>query len=56
MKEVVLVDAVRTPVGNHGGVFRDVDAKELARTVIARNRNPRLRRAARDFIVGHDNR
>jgi len=34
MKEVVIVDAVRTPVGNHGGAFRDVDAKELARTVI----------------------
>ncbi len=34
MKDVVIVDAVRTPVGNHGGVFRDVDAKELARTVI----------------------
>ena len=34
MKEVVIVDAVRTPVGNHGGVFRDVDAKELARIVI----------------------
>lgn len=34
MREVVIVDGVRTPVGNHGGVFRDVDAKELARTVI----------------------
>jgi acetyl-CoA C-acetyltransferase len=34
MKDVVIVDAVRTPVGNHGGVFRDVDAKEMARTVI----------------------
>jgi len=34
MKEVVIVDGVRTPVGNHGGVFRDVEAKELARTVI----------------------
>jgi len=34
MKEVVIVDAVRTPVGNHGGVFRDVDAKELARAVM----------------------
>jgi acetyl-CoA C-acetyltransferase len=34
MKEVVIVDAVRTPVGNHGGVFRDVEAKELARIVI----------------------
>ena len=22
MKDVVIVDAVRTPVGNHGGVFR----------------------------------
>jgi acetyl-CoA C-acetyltransferase len=34
MKDVVIVDAVRTPVGNHGGVFRDVDAKALAITVI----------------------
>jgi acetyl-CoA C-acetyltransferase len=34
MKEVVIIDAVRTPVGNHGGVFRDVDAKALATTVI----------------------
>jgi acetyl-CoA C-acetyltransferase len=34
MKEVVIVDAVRTPVGNHGGAFRDVDAKALAVTVI----------------------
>lgn len=34
MKDVVIVDAVRTPVGNHGGVFRDVAAKELAATVI----------------------
>jgi len=34
MKDVVIVDAVRTPVGNHGGAFRDVDAKALAVTVI----------------------
>src|SRR3990172_5717694 len=34
MKDVVIVDAVRTPVGNHGGAFRDVDAKSLAITVI----------------------
>jgi acetyl-CoA C-acetyltransferase len=34
MREVVIVDGVRTPVGNHGGVFRDVIAKELATTVI----------------------
>ncbi|MCC7359122.1 MAG: thiolase family protein [Anaerolineales bacterium] len=34
MKDVVIVEAVRTPVGNHGGVFRDVGAKQLARTVI----------------------
>ena len=34
MKDVVIVDAIRTPVGNHGGAFRDVDAKVLATTVI----------------------
>lgn len=34
MKEVVIVDAVRTPVGNHGGMLRDVDSVVLAQTVI----------------------
>jgi acetyl-CoA C-acetyltransferase len=34
MREVVIIDGVRTPVGNHGGVFRDVLAKDLAVTVI----------------------
>ena len=34
MKEVVIVDAVRTPVGNHGGALRDIDSVALARTVI----------------------
>jgi acetyl-CoA C-acetyltransferase len=29
MKEVVIVDAVRTPVGNHGGALRTIAAKEL---------------------------
>ncbi|MBI4769853.1 MAG: thiolase family protein [Chloroflexi bacterium] len=33
-KEVVIVDAVRTPVGNHGGVFREVGARTLAATAI----------------------
>jgi acetyl-CoA C-acetyltransferase len=34
MKEVVIVDAVRTPVGNHGGMLRDLDSVALAQTVI----------------------
>lgn len=34
MKDVVIVDAVRTPVGNHGGALRDVDAKTLATIVM----------------------
>jgi len=34
MKEVVLVDAVRTPVGNHGGMLRDFDATALAQIVM----------------------
>ena len=34
MKDVVIVAAVRTPVGNHGGVFRDVGARQLAVTAI----------------------
>ena len=34
MKSVVITSAVRTPVGNMGGVFRDVLAVELARTVL----------------------
>jgi len=34
MKDVVIVEAVRTPVGNHGGALRDVDAESLACIVI----------------------
>jgi acetyl-CoA C-acetyltransferase len=34
MKSVVITSAVRTPVGNMGGVFRDILAVELARTVL----------------------
>ena len=34
MKDVVIVDAVRTPVGNHGGMLCDVDATTLAQTVM----------------------
>jgi acetyl-CoA C-acetyltransferase len=34
MKSVVITSAVRTPVGSMGGVFRDVLAVELARTVL----------------------
>lgn len=34
MKDVVIVDAVRTPVGNHGGMFRDLNADELAQAAI----------------------
>ena len=34
MKDVVIVDGVRTPVGNHGGALRDITAPVLAQTVI----------------------
>jgi len=34
MKEVVIVEAVRTPVGNHGGMLKDFDATTLAQIVM----------------------
>ncbi len=34
MKSVVITSAVRTPIGNMGGIFRDTLAVELARTVL----------------------
>jgi len=34
MKDVVIVDAVRTPVGNHGGMLRDFTALDLSQIVI----------------------
>jgi acetyl-CoA C-acetyltransferase len=34
MKDVVIVDAIRTPVGNHGGALRDIGARSLAITVM----------------------
>jgi len=30
MKEVVIVEGVRTPIGSHGGAFRDLPAQDLA--------------------------
>ena len=30
MKEVVIVEGARTPIGSHGGAFRDLPAQELA--------------------------
>jgi len=33
MKEVVIVGAVRTPIGSHGGAFRDLSAQDLAALV-----------------------
>ena len=30
MKEAVIIDAVRTPVGKHGGVLKDVRSDDLA--------------------------
>ena len=35
MREVVIVDAVRTPVGRYGGVLREVRPDDLAATVIS---------------------
>lgn len=35
MRDVVIVDAVRTPVGSHGGMFRDLNALDLSQVVIA---------------------
>ncbi|MGH2593064.1 MAG: thiolase family protein [Anaerolineae bacterium] len=34
MKDVVIVDGLRTPVGNHGGALRDITAPVLAQTVM----------------------
>ncbi|MBC7223392.1 MAG: acetyl-CoA C-acyltransferase, partial [Anaerolineae bacterium] len=34
MKEVVIVGGVRTPIGSHGGAFRDMPAQDLAAIVI----------------------
>src|SRR5664279_2129788 len=34
VRDVVICEPIRTPVGGFGGVFRDVDAQSLAATVI----------------------
>ncbi len=43
MKEVVIVDGVRTPIGNFGGALRDVKAHKLGEVVVRECRkNPRI--------------
>lgn len=43
-REVVIVDALRTPIGRYGGVFKDVRADDLAAHVIREllKRNPQV--------------
>src|SRR5574341_850488 len=36
MKEAVIVDAVRTPMGRHGGILKDVRTDDLAAYIIAK--------------------
>jgi len=36
MREAVIVEAVRTPMGRHGGIFKDVRTDDLAAYIIAR--------------------
>src|SRR3970282_255522 len=36
MRQEVIVDAVRTPMGRHGGIFKDVRTDDLAAYIIAR--------------------
>ncbi len=36
MKEAVIVEAVRTPMGRHGGILKDVRTDDLAAFIIAK--------------------
>lgn len=52
MKPVVITSAVRTPVGNMGGVFRDIPAVELARIVLEEAvRRSRIEKSFVDEII-----
>jgi 3-oxoadipyl-CoA thiolase len=55
MKEVVIVDAVRTPIGRYGGALKDVRPDDLAALVIAEllKRNPAVPASEiEDVILG----
>lgn len=65
MKEVVIVDAVRTPIGRYKGVLKQIRPDDLGATVIKAliNRNPEVRSAMIEEVVlgnanqaGEDNR
>jgi acetyl-CoA acetyltransferase len=54
MKQAVICEPIRTPVGKYGGVFKDVPATALAETVL----RELVRRKVRDLrvigVVGGD--
>jgi 3-oxoadipyl-CoA thiolase len=54
MKEVVIVDAIRTPIGRYGGALKDVRPDDLAAHVIAElvKRNEFDRNEIEDVILG----
>jgi len=53
LKEVVIVSAVRTPIGDFGGAFRDVSALQLGITAVeaAMQRAPALEKSQVDEII-----
>ncbi|HEY9854761.1 MAG TPA: thiolase family protein [Stenomitos sp.] len=55
MKEVVLVDGIRTPFGNFGGALKDLNAPELGRIVVAEllKRNPQAKDLIDQVIMGN---
>src|SRR5215472_8471796 len=57
MKEAVIVDAVRTPVGKYAGALKDWRPDDLAAHVIKHilERNPIDRNAIEDVIFGCSN-
>lgn len=58
MREVVIVDAVRTPFGRYNGALKDVRPDDLAATVIKAllNRNPEVQaEEIEDVVLGNAN-
>ncbi|MGY0692458.1 acetyl-CoA C-acyltransferase [Virgibacillus sp. FSP13] len=58
MKEVVIVDAVRTPIGRYRGVLKDIRPDDLGAVVIKAllDRNPNLpAEAIEDVVLGNAN-
>ena len=54
MEQVVIIDALRSPIGKYRGMYKNISAKKLAVNVVTElfNRYPKIKKEVNQAIFG----